>query len=199
MGDVNTQQNVEQQGSQQQNTQVAQPAKQVEQPIFTQEQVNSIVAGRVTQLNNKITGLENDVNTYKTQAEDYKAKYEALEQQSLMTEAGIPNSIKDYVKFEVSKLSSNGKSFSDNFAEYVKANQSFIDTIKQNEGSAGGSKNGSDNQNNTGTQSTLLQQLASGSKNTNGSGNQSMNTGDMSGIDVEKILASRGIKRRIVK
>ena len=124
MGDVNTQQNVEQQGSQQQNNQVAQPAKQVEQPIFTQEQVNSIVAGRVTQLNTKITGLENDVNTYKTQAEDYKAKYEALEQQSLMTEAGIPASIKDYVKFEVSKLSSNGKSFSDNFAEYVKANQS---------------------------------------------------------------------------
>lgn len=194
----NTQQNVEQ-GSQQQNTQAAQPAKQVEQPIFTQEQVNSIVAGRVTQLNTKITGLENDVNTYKSQAEDYKAKYEALEQKSLMTEAGIPASVEDYVRFEVAKLSSNGKSFADNFAEYVKANQSFIDTIKQNEGTGEGGDKGSGTQQQTGTQSTLLQQLASGSKNTNGSGTQSMNTGDMSGIDVEKILASRGIKRRVIK
>ena len=82
MGDVNTQQNVEQQGSQQQNNQVAQPAKQVEQPIFTQEQVNSIVAGRVTQLNTKITGLENDVNTYKQFYKQYLSYINEIERDS---------------------------------------------------------------------------------------------------------------------
>ena len=178
--------------------QVQQPTT-VEVPMFTQDQVNSIVSGRVGNLNTRIAELSSQLETSKADAESYKTKYEALVQKTELSKLGIPESCHEYILFEVQKLMSNGKPFAENMAEYVKANESFINTIKANENNANNGNSG--NANNAGQgnqQSTLLQQLANnGGNNTNGAGNNhSVSNADMSGIDVDKILAAHGIKRR---
>lgn len=182
-----------------------QPQAQQSQPnqqsagLFTQEQVNAIVSGRVSQLNAKITEMTKTIETLNADAESYKTKIADYETSSALTKAGIPDSLTDYVKFEVGKLSSNGKSFADNLNDYVKANQSFIDSIKQ-QGQANQQSNGNGAaaQSNTGMQSPLLQQLAGKpASNTNGAGTASVQSGQgLAGLDVDAILAKEGIKRR---
>ena len=171
--------------------------------LFTQEQVNAIVSGRVSQLNAKISEMTKTIETLTADTESYKTKIADYETSSALTKAGIPDSLTDYVKFEVGKLSSNGKSFADNLNDYVKANQSFIDSIKQ-QGQANQQNNGNGNgagaaaQSNAGMQSPLLQQLAGKqASNTNGAGTASVQSGQgLSGIDVDAVLAKEGLKRR---
>lgn len=184
-----------------------QPQAQQSQPnqqsagLFTQEQVNAIVSGRVSQLNAKITEMTKTIETLNADAESYKTKIADYETSSALTKAGIPDNLTDYVKFEVGKLSSNGKSFADNLQDYVKANQSFIDSIKQ-QGQASQQNNGNGAgaavQSNVGMQSPLLQQLAGKqASNTNGAGTASVQSGQgLAGLDVDAILAKEGIKRR---
>lgn len=181
-----------------------QPQAQQSQPnqqsagLFTQEQVNAIVSGRVSQLNAKISEMTKTIETLNADAESYKTKIADYETSSALTKAGIPDNLTDYVKFEVGKLSSNGKSFADNLNDYVKANQSFIDSIKQ-QGQANQQNNGNGAaQSNSGMQSPLLQQLAGKpASNTNGAGTASVQSGQgLAGLDVDAILAKEGIKRR---
>lgn len=167
--------------------------------LFTQEQVNAIVSGRVSQLNAKISEMTKTIETLTADTESYKTKIADYETSSALTKAGIPENLTDYVKFEVGKLSSNGKSFADNLNDYVKANQSFIDSIKQQgQASQQNNGNGAAAQSNTGMQSPLLQQLAGKSaSNTNGAGTASVQSGQgLSGIDVDAVLAKEGLKRR---
>lgn len=167
--------------------------------LFNQEQVNAIVSGRVSQLNAKIAELTKENGTLKADAESYKNKFAELEQTSALTAAGIPANLTDYVKFEVSKLASNGKSFSDNLTDYVKANQAFIDSIKQSgQQNNNGQQNGGQ-QNTQPLQSTLLQQLAGGQVNTNGAGTGAVqNNGNVSydAETVKTMLAKHGLKAR---
>lgn len=185
-----------------------QPQAQQSQPnqqsagLFSQEQVNAIVSGRVTQLNAKISEMTKTIETLTADAESYKTKIADYETHAALTKAGIPENLTDYVKFEVGKLSSNGKSFADNLNDYVKANQSFIDSIKQ-QGQASQQNNGNGAagaaaQSNAGMQSPLLQQLAGKqASNTNGAGTASVQSGQgLSGIDVDAVLAKEGLKRR---
>lgn len=182
-----------------------QPQAQQSQPnqqsagLFTQEQVNAIVSGRVSQLNAKISEMTKTIETLNADAESYKTKIADYETSSALTKAGIPDNLTDYVKFEVGKLSSNGKSFADNLNDYVKANQSFIDSIKQ-QGQANQQNNGNGaaTQPNQGMQSPLLQQLAGKpASNTNGAGTASIQGSQgLAGLDVDAILAKEGIKRR---
>lgn len=179
---------------QQQQMQQTQP-----QGLFSQDQVNAIVSGRVNSLNQRITELTNENKTLKTDFESYKTKFEELEQTSALSQAGIPASLVDYVKFEVSKLSSNGKSFADNLGEYVKANQSFIDSIKQNGQSNNGQQNGGQQSTQQTLQSPLLQKLAGEQVNTNGAGTgviQNKGNATFSDEDIARILARNGIKQR---
>lgn len=180
--------------------------KSSDQPIFTQEQVNSIVSGRVTQLNAKIAELSKEIETYKTESATYKGKLESYEQQAELSKAGIPESIREYALFEIQKLSANGKSFAENTAEYVKANEAFINTIKQSgqqssQQTAGvgamQQNNGAGTQPTPSAQSPLLQQLAGRAVSTNGQGTMSLqgNSG-LAGLNVDEILAKEGIKRR---
>lgn len=167
--------------------------------LFTQEQVNAIVSGRVSQLNAKISEMTKTIETLTADTESYKTKIADYETSSALTKAGIPENLTDYVKFEVGKLSSNGKSFADNLNDYVKANQSFIDSIKQQgQASQQNNGNGAAAQSNVGMQSPLLQQLAGKSaSNTNGAGTASVQSGQgLSGIDVDAVLAKEGLKRR---
>lgn len=182
-----------------------QPQAQQSQPnqqsagLFTQEQVNAIVSGRVSQLNAKISEMTKTIETLNADAESYKTKIADYETSSALTKAGIPDNLTDYVKFEVGKLSSNGKSFADNLQDYVKANQSFIDSIKQQgQTSQQNGGNGAAQQTNTGMQSPLLQQLAGKpASNTNGAGTASIQGSQgLAGLDVDAILAKEGIKRR---
>lgn len=164
--------------------------------LFNQEQVNAIVSGRVSGLNAKIAELTKANETLKQDAESFKTKFAELEQSSALTAAGIPSNLVDYVKFEVNKLSSNGKSFADNLKDYVTANQSFIDSIKQSgQSQPAGQQNGGQQQAQQTLQSPMLQQLAGQVKNTNGQGTQSINNGAQ-GIDVDKLLAEHGLKRK---
>lgn len=166
--------------------------------LFNQEQVNAIVSGRVSQLNAKIAELTKENETLKTDAESYKTKYAELEQTSALTAAGIPSNLTDYVKFEVNKLGSNGKSFADNLTEYVKANQSFIDSIKQSSSSGvNGQQNGGQQNAQQSLQSPLLQQLAGKNvTSTNGQGGGAIQNQGLGSLDVDAILAKEGIKRR---
>lgn len=177
-----------------------QPQAQQTQPqgLFSQEQVNAIVQGRVNSLNQRITELTNENKTLKTDFESYKTKFEELEQTSALNAVGIPANLVDYVKFEVSKLSSNGKSFADNLGEYVKANKSFIDSIKQSSQSGvNGQQNGGQQSTQSSLQSPLLQQLAGGTvANTNGQGRGVVQNQGLGGLDIDAILAKEGIKRR---
>lgn len=162
--------------------------------LFSQEQVNAIVSGRVSQLNAKISEMTKTIETLTADAESYKTKIADFETSSALTKAGIPDNLTDYVKFEVNKLSSNGKSFADNLAEYVKANQSFIDSIKQ----SGNANQQQAQQNNNGMQSPLLQQLAGNQTgSTNGQGTSAIQGSQgLAGINVDEVLAKEGLKRR---
>lgn len=186
---------------------VVQPQSQQAQPssqnqasagLFTQEQVNAIVSGRVSSLNAKIAELTKANETLTADAESYKTKYTELEQTSALTAAGIPSNLTDYVKFEVNKLGSNGKSFADNLTEYVKANQSFIDSIKQSSSSGvNGQQNGGQQNIQQSLQSPLLQQLAGNNvTSTNGQGKGAIQNQGLGSLDVDAILAKEGIKRR---
>ena len=186
-----------------------QPQAQQSQPnqqsagLFTQEQVNAIVSGRVTQLNAKISEMTKTIETLNADAESYKTKIADYETSSALTKAGIPDNLTDYVKFEVGKLSSNGKSFADNLNDYVKANQSFIDSIKQ-QGQANQQNNGNGNgaaaQTNAGMQeSQLLKQLAGNNANTNGAGTMSIQSNGKVTYDadtVKTLLARHGLKAK---
>ena len=187
---------------------VVQQPQQEQQPtqnqsgnaIFTQEQVNAIVSGRVSGLNAKIAELTKELETSKADTESYKSKFEQLEQKSVIAGAGIPDSIAEYAVFEIQKMSSNGKTFAENAADYVKANQSFIDAIKQGGQNINnlvnqqqGQQGATNGQQNVG-QSALLQQLAGKQQSTNGAGTMSPNL--MGTIDVDKVLAAEGLKRR---
>ena len=183
---------------QNQQAQQSQPNQQ-SAGLFSQEQVNAIVSGRVSQLNAKISEMTKTIETLTADAESYKTKIADYETSTALTRAGIPENLTDYVKFEVGKLSSNGKSFADNLNDYVKANQSFIDSIKQQgQTSQQNGGNGAAQQSNTGMQSPLLQQLAGKSaSNTNGAGTSSVQTNQgLAGLNVDEILAKEGIKRR---
>lgn len=166
--------------------------------LFNQEQVNAIVSGRVSQLNAKIAELTKTNETLTADIESYKTKYAELEQTTALTAAGIPSNLTDYVKFEVGKLSSNGKSFADNLREYVKANQSFIDSIKQSSSSGvNGQQNGGQQSVQQSLQSPLLQQLAGKTvTSTNGQGSGAIQNQGLGSLDVDAILAKEGIKRR---
>lgn len=202
-----TEQTQQTSGAQPQVIVVHQPSQQ-QQPtqnqggnaMFTQEQVNAIVGSRVSQLNAKIAELTKANETMKADADSYKTKFEQLEQKSILAGAGIPDTIAEYAMFEIAKMSANGKTFAENTAEYVKANESFINTIKQsgqstpNQANQQAGQQGANNGQAQPNQSMLLQQLAGQATNTNGAGNMNPNVAGT--LDVDKILAAEGLKRK---
>ena len=168
----------------------------VDNTMFTQEQVNSIVSGRVGALNAKIAELNSALETSQADASKFKAELDQYKQKADLAKAGIPESIADYAIFEISKLDGNGKTFAENAVEYAKANESFIKAIQSKQDN-NGMQNGTQQQGQLGMQSHLLQQLAGQLGNTNGAGNKSVQqTNDLSSLDMDKLLAEHGIKKR---
>lgn len=106
---------------QQQPVVMQQPVQNV-QAMFTQEQLNSIISGRINPLNQKI----NDLNTQLAQAQQLSQSYlnelTCYKNREAATKAGVPAQFVDFAVFEASKLAVNGKSFDDAIKEYVSAN-----------------------------------------------------------------------------
>ena len=98
-----------------------QPA-QNNQALFTQEQLNSIISGRINPLNQKI----NDLNTQLAQAQQlsqsYLNEWTGFKQRDMAVKAGVPTQFVDFAVFEANKLAVNGKSFEDAIKEYVASN-----------------------------------------------------------------------------
>lgn len=92
------------------------------QALFTQEQLNSIISGRINPLNQKI----NDLNTQLAQAQQLSQSYlnelTGFKQRDAAVKAGVPTQFVDFAVFEANKLAVNGKSFEDAIKEYVASN-----------------------------------------------------------------------------
>ena len=169
----------------------------VDTTMFTQEQVNSIVSGRVGALNAKIAELNSALETSQADATKFKAELDQYREKADLAKVGIPESSAHFATFEISKLEGNGKTFAENAIEYAKANESFIKAIQSKQDN-NGMQNGIQQQGQLGMQSHLLQQLAGQlGSNTNGAGNKSLQlNNDISSLDVDKLLAEHGIKKR---
>ena len=101
---------------------VATQPVQNNQALFTQEQLNSIISGRINPLNQKI----NDLNTQLAQAQQLSQSYlnelTGFKQRDAAVKAGVPAQFVDFAVFEANKLAVNGKSFEDAIKEYVASN-----------------------------------------------------------------------------
>ena len=96
------------------------------QALFTQDQLNSIISGRINPLNQKI----NDLNTQLAQAQQLSQSYlnelTGFKQRDAAVKAGVPSQFVDFAVFEANKLAVNGKTFEDAIKEYVASNSSLF-------------------------------------------------------------------------
>lgn len=92
------------------------------QALFTQEQVNSIVSGRVNQYNQKITELSSQLAEVQKLSQTYLTELTGYKNKEIATNNGVPAQFLDFAVFEASKLAVNGKSFEDAIKEYVAQN-----------------------------------------------------------------------------
>ena len=101
---------------------IANQPVQNNQALFTQEQLNSIISGRINPLKQKI----NDLNAQLAQAQQLSQSYlnelTGFKQRDMAVKAGVPTQFVDFAVFEANKLAVNGKSFDDAIKEYVASN-----------------------------------------------------------------------------
>lgn len=139
-----------QNGQVQQNVQVqpvqpivqAQPQPQQNVQLFTQEQVNSIVGGRVNQLNQKNAELSAQINQLTQLNADYLAKLTGYQNKEIAAKAGVPAQFVDYAIYEAGKLAVNGKSFEDAIKEIASANAQLFGANQMGNQSAPVTPNG---------------------------------------------------------
>ena len=122
-----TQQNVQSQPTQTQvvnqgyPTQPIQPAPN-NQALLTQEQLNSIIQGRVNPLNQRVQDLTNQLAQAQQLSQSYLAELQGYKNKEVDDQAGVPAYMQEFVAFEAQKLAVNGKSFADAVKEYTQAN-----------------------------------------------------------------------------
>ena len=122
-----TQQNVQSQPTQTQvvnqgySTQPTQSA-QNSQALFTQEQLNSIIQGRVNPLNQRVQDLTNQLAQAQQLSQSYLNELQGYKNKEIVANAGVPAYMQEFVAFEAQKLAVNGKSFADAVKEYTQAN-----------------------------------------------------------------------------
>lgn len=122
-----TQQNVQSQPTQTQvvnqgyPTQPIQPAPN-NQALFTQEQLNSIIQGRVNPLNQRVQDLTSQLAQAQQLSQSYLNELQGYKNKEIVANAGVPAYMQEFVAFEAQKLAVNGKSFADAVKEYTQAN-----------------------------------------------------------------------------
>ena len=108
-----------------------QPAQNT-QAMFTQEQLNSIISGRVNPLNQKIQELNAQLAQAQQLSQSYLNELTGFKNRESAVKAGVPAQFVDFAVFEVSKLAVNGKSFEDAMKEYVASNGSLFGVSQMN-------------------------------------------------------------------
>ncbi len=173
---------------------------QTPQSGFTQEQVNSIVSGRVNALNQKITELTAQLDEKQKLADSYLTELTGLKNRDTATKAGVPAQFTDYAIFEAQKLAVNGKSFEDAMKEIVTSNASLFGVSNPSGQGAGTTPNAQAPTGNavnptqtTPTGQQVSQPVAFGSTGAQVGGNPA----NTAGIDaeVDNFLKSRGLRR----
>lgn len=101
------------------------------QALFTQEQLNSIISGRINPLNQKIQDLNTQLAQAQQLSQSYLNELTGFKQRETVSKAGVPSKFLDFVVFEANKLAVNGKSFEDAVKEYIASNE-FLFTQTQN-------------------------------------------------------------------
>lgn len=107
-----------------------QPA-QSNQALFTQEQLNSIISGRVNPLNQKIQELNTQLAQAQQLSQSYLNELTGFKNRESAVKAGVPSQFVDFAVFEASKLAVNGKSFDDAIKEYVASNGQLFGVSNQ--------------------------------------------------------------------
>lgn len=187
--------------------QVTQPVAQPNtQAMFTQEQLNSIISGRINPLNQKIQELNGQLANEQKLSASYLNELNGYKHRESATKAGVPAQFVDFAVFEANKLAVNGKSFDDAIKEYVSANATLFG-VSQQGGQAPASTTPSGQQA-TGVSVAPTQpaqplqnsqapnaaaMIAFGATGVQGGGNPSGNASLDS--DVEAFLKSRGLKK----
>lgn len=122
-----TQQNVQSQPTQTQVVNQGYPTQptqsaQNSQALFTQEQLNSIIQGRVNPLNQRVQDLTNQLAQAQQLSQSYLNELQGYKNKEIVANAGVPAYMQEFVAFEAQKLAVNGKSFADAVKEYTQAN-----------------------------------------------------------------------------
>ena len=122
-----TQQNVQSQSTQTQVVNQGYPTQPIQssqnsQALFTQEQLNSIIQGRVNPLNQRVQDLTNQLAQAQQLSQSYLNELQGYKNKEIVANAGVPAYMQEFVAFEAQKLAVNGKSFADAVKEYTQAN-----------------------------------------------------------------------------
>ena len=105
---------------------VATQPVQNNQALFTQEQLNSIISGRINPLNQKISELNAQLTQAQQLSQSYLNELTGFKQRDAAVKAGVPAQFVDFAVFEANKLAVNGKTFEDALKEYVASNSSLF-------------------------------------------------------------------------
>ena len=92
------------------------------QRVFTEEQVNAIVSGRVNDLNTRYKTLEGQNSQLQALINQQTQEIENYKRRDTLTQLGVQSSMQDWVGFEANKLAVNGRSFDDAAKEVVSKN-----------------------------------------------------------------------------
>lgn len=131
-------------------------ASQNSDHMFTQEQLNSIISGRINALNQKVGELSTALEKSNKLTEQYHAELEGYKRKEIALKEGISADLVDYAIFGANKLVSKDKSFEDALKEFKASNATLFGVTQQ----AGGSENGSTQTNNNGQQAQQTQQAS---------------------------------------
>lgn len=186
----------------------SQPIQQYQQPqaatipagYVRQDQVDAIIADRLSREKKKYEPINADLEKYKGLATTYEKELTSLKQASYLTSKGIPSEASDYVNFEASKLVSDSVTFEQAIDKLLAAPTPVIQSLLA-------VSKGVDTNKGTGTENPYTAQVSALVGNTqtqqkqtnlvNSSVNSSNNVGanlDAESAAVADALAKLGIK-----
>ena len=171
--DTNTQQNQVQTQTQPQEQQQAPQVQNNSQRLFTQDQVNDIVAERVNGTTNKYNVLKTQYETLSNNLTAAVNELQTYKNRELAEKAGVKSQFIDFALYEAQKLTTDKKGIDVAITEFVKSNPYVTKDVTD-----------TNNENNV------------TNKGTNTTGFNSQNNVDTSvDAEVEAFLKARGLKK----
>lgn len=106
------------------------PQTMAQPQMFTQEQVNNIVASRVNSLNAKINQLQGEVATLTATSNNYIAELNGYKENDILNKNNVPDMYKDFVRFSAQNLVNadvtKQKTFEVAVQEFIASNQTMF-------------------------------------------------------------------------